>query len=56
MLIVFLIRTIGKQDDDGIESGMDEPSGSREGVIWLLLGEPNLKNGDLELDSLLILT
>ena len=37
------MRTIGKQDDDADECGMDEPSGSREGVTGLLLGEPNHK-------------
>ena len=43
MRIVLLIRTITKQVDDGNECGMDEPSGTQEGVAGLLLGEPNPK-------------
>ena len=42
MRIDYLIRAIDKQDDDGKECGMDEPSGTQGGLTGFLLGEPNL--------------
>ena len=35
MRIVYLIRAIDKQDDDGNECGMDEPSGTQKRRIWV---------------------
>ena len=43
MRIVYLIRAIDKQDDDGNECGMDEPSGTQGGLTGFLLGGPNLR-------------